>query len=395
MARLGDVFSVIRNGASIKQTDGAGGFPITRIETISNRKVDRNKFGYAGIKDADKYYEYILQDGDILMSHINSEKHLGKVALYKKQGNEIIIHGMNLLMLRANEALVYPPFATYYFETNMFLNQIQRITKKSVNQASFTVTALKEIEIPLPPLEEQRRIATVLDKVSDLITKRRAQLDKLDLLVKSRFVEMFGDPETNPINWPIVEIGAITKTIDSGWSGNGTQREKKVGEIAVLKVSAVTKGYFIPEESKVLDDQQNIKKYVFPQKGDLLFSRANTKEMVGATAIIREDYPELILPDKLWKIRFSDTTNVVYMKYILSSKAIRNKFSDASTGTSGSMYNVSMEKFKAIQIPMPGTSIQHQFASFVESVEQSKLTIQQSLDKLEMLKKALMQQYFG
>lgn len=79
MARLGDIFSVIRNGASIKQTDGAGGFPITRIETISNREVDRNKFGYAGIKDIDKYHEYILQDGDILMSHINSEKHLGKV----------------------------------------------------------------------------------------------------------------------------------------------------------------------------------------------------------------------------------------------------------------------------------------------------------------------------
>ena len=311
MARLGDVFSVIRNGASIKQTDGAGGLPITRIETISNREVDRNKLGYAGIKGADKYRGYILQDGDILMSHINSEKHLGKVALYKKQGNEIIIHGMNLLMLRANEALAYPPFAAYYFETNMFLNQIQRITKKSVNQASFTVTALKEIEMPLPPLEEQRRIAATLDKVSGLIAKRRAQLDKLDLLVKARLVEMFGDPETNPMNWLIVEIGSVIKSIDSGWSGNGKQREKKAGEIAVLKVSAVTKGYFIPEECKVLDDQENIKKYVSPQKGDLLFSRANTKEMVGATAIIREDYPELILPDKLWKIRFSDLTNVI------------------------------------------------------------------------------------
>ena len=254
---------------------------------------------------------------------------------------------------------------------------------------------LKDYEIPLPPLEEQRRIADLLGKVGDLIAKRREQLDKLDLLVKSRFVEMFGDPETNPMNWPIVGIGTITKTIDSGWSGNGKQREKKSGEIAVLKVSAVTKGYFIPEECKVLDDQENIKKYVFPQKGDLLFSRANTKEMVGATAIIKEDYPDLILPDKLWKIRFSDVTNVVYMKYILSSKTIRNKFSAASTGTSGSMYNVSMKKFKAIQIPMPEIGMQNQFASFAESTEKLKSTIQQSLDKLETLKKAIMQQYFG
>ena len=281
----------------------------------------------------------------------------------------------------------------YHFLKNKteYLNSLGRgATFKEISKS-----IVEEIEIPLPPLEEQRRIASLLDKVSDLIAKRRAQLDKLDLLVKSRFVEMFGDPETNPMNWLIVEIGSVIKSIDSGWSGNGKQREKKAGEIAVLKVSAVTKGYFIPEECKVLDDQENIKKYVSPQKGDLLFSRANTKEMVGATVIIKEDYPDLILPDKLWKIRFSDVTNVVYMKYILSSKTIRNKFSAASTGTSGSMYNVSMEKFKAIQIPMPEISMQNQFASFAENTEKLKSTIQQSLDKLEILKKALMQQYFG
>ena len=235
----------------------------------------------------------------------------------------------------------------------------------------------------------------MLDKVSDLIAKRRQQLDKLDEMVKARFVEMFGDPETNPMKWPTIEIGAVITTIESGWSGNGKQREKKADEIAVLKVSAVTRGYFIPEECKVLDDQKNIKKYVSPQKGDLLFSRANTKEMVGATAIIREDYPDLILPDKLWKIRFTDATNVFYIKYVLSSEPIRNKFSAASTGTSGSMYNVSMEKFKAIKIPMPDIRKQNQFAAFVKQTEKSKNTISRSLEKLETLKKALMQEYFG
>ena len=137
MARLGDVFPLIRNGASIKQTDGASGIPITRIETISNRKIDRNKFGYADIIDDSKYKDYILQDGDILMSHINSEKHLGKVALYRKQGNEQIIHGMNLLILRANPSALFPPFATYFFETPAFFTQIQKITKKQFKKHIF------------------------------------------------------------------------------------------------------------------------------------------------------------------------------------------------------------------------------------------------------------------
>ncbi len=106
MVKLGDVFLLIRNGASIKQTEGASGLPITRIETIASRVVDRNKMGYADVPDNGVYDDYILQDGDILMSHINSEKHLGKTAIYEKNDNEKIIHGMNLLVLRCGEKLI-------------------------------------------------------------------------------------------------------------------------------------------------------------------------------------------------------------------------------------------------------------------------------------------------
>ena len=94
--------------------------------------------------------------------------------------------------------------------------------------------------------------------------------------------------------------------------------------------------------------------------------------MVGATAIVKEDYPSLILPDKLWKIKFRDNVNVFYMKYVLSSKSVRNQFSVVSTGTSGSMYNVSMDKFKAIEVPLPPIELQNQFADFVHQVDKSK-----------------------
>lgn len=173
----------------------------------------------------------------------------------------------------------------------------------------------------------------------------------------------------------MITVGDIVASCEAGWSGNGTQRVKRDGEIAVLKVSAVTKGYFIPEECKVLDDQDSIKKYVYPQAGDLLFSRANTREMVGATAVIPEDYPEHILPDKLWKIRFIAKANVWYMKYVLSSESIRSIFSTVSTGTSGSMFNVSMDKFKSIKIPLPPLEIQQQFANFVVRTNKSKFNV--------------------
>ena len=373
MAKVRDVFLLIRNGASIKQTEGASGLPITRIETISSRVVDRNKMGYADVVDNGEYDDYILQDGDILMSHINSEKHLGKTAIYENLDSEKIIHGMNLLVLRCDERLI-PKYAYYFFNSNRFIHQIPNITKKSVNQASFNVSALKQLYIPVPDKEVQKDIISVLDKVDNLCDCYNKQLNDLELLIKSRFIEMFGDPNINPYHWPMVKNGFVIKSCESGWSGNGVQRARKSGEIAVLKVSAVTKGYFISDECKVLDNQEQIKKYVFPEKGDLLFSRANTREMVGATAIIYNDYPELILPDKLWKLKFIDIVNVVYMKHVLSCNHIRSQFSLISNGTSGSMYNVSMSKFKEIDIPLPPIDLQNKFADFVHQTEKSKFT---------------------
>lgn len=254
---------------------------------------------------------------------------------------------------------------------------------------------VKALNFKIPSSDEQNHVVEVLDKVTSLIFLRKQQIAKLDELVKARFFEMFGEISDNSMNWDCFTIGELISTIESGWSGNGKQREKHADEIAVLKVSAVTKGYFIPTECKVLDDQHNIKKYVYPQKGDILFSRANTKEMVGATVLIKKDYPDLILPDKLWKIRFCTDVNPIYMKHVLSTTTVRNAFSAASTGTSGSMYNVSMEKFKGVIIPVPPLPVQNEFAAFVERVDKQKQTVQQSLEKLELMKKALMQEFFG
>ena len=328
--------------------------------------------------------EYLVHDGDLLVG-MDGEFNIAKWGKTPALLNQRVCRLTPKSSVDKGYLYYYMPIILKQIEAKTPFVTVKHLSAKELNKA----------KIPLPPLDKQRKIAAVLDKVSDLIAKRRQQLDKLDEIVKARFVEMFGDIENNPFQWDVVSIGDVIFSSDAGWSGNGKQRPKLPGEIAVLKVSAVTKGYFIPEECKVLDDQKNIKKYVYPQKGDLLFSRANTREMVGATAVITEDHPELILPDKLWKIRFGDKANVYYMKHTLSSTAIRNRFSAESTGTSGSMYNVSMEKFRSIRIPLPPINLQNEFETFIEQTEKTKTTIKRSFEKLETLKKALMQEYFG
>ena len=198
--------------------------------------------------------------------------------------------------------------------------------------------------LKLPVMEVQQRQADTLSRIDALSAYGQRQIALLDEIVKSQFVEMFGDPEQNPLEWPIKKLAAVVSSITAGWSANGEARPRKAGEKAVLKVSAVTQGFFKPDEYKVIPADLEIKKYVYPKKGDLLFSRANTRELVGATAVIEEDYPELLLPDKLWKVLFTNEMDVYYAKHILSTHAIRKVFSSQSTGTSGSMYNVSAEK---------------------------------------------------
>ena len=143
-----------------------------------------------------------------------------------------------------------------------------------------------------------------------------------------------------------------------------------------------------------MDNRVNVKKYVFPHKYDLLFSRANTKELVGATSIVFEDYPDLLLPDKLWRIEFNSIANFIYMKYVLSDSSVRRSLSNDSTGTSGSMFNISMEKLKSTSIPLPPIELQKQFATIVTKIEEQKSLVKKAIDETQYLFDSLMSEYF-
>jgi len=189
---VGEVFEFIRNGASIKQDENAGGLPITRIETIWNSKVDTNRFGYANIEDDNMFAKYLLEKGDILMSHINSPKHLGKCAVYTGKPNRLI-HGMNLLNLRPKKERTFPKYIYYYLNSIYFKPLVMKISNQSVNQASFSAGNLKKLRIPLPPLDEQKKIAAILDAADTLRQKNQQLIAKYNALSQSLFLDMFGD----------------------------------------------------------------------------------------------------------------------------------------------------------------------------------------------------------
>lgn len=277
-------------------------------------------------------------------------------------------------------------------------SQQSRFIKDAVGGAQPNISAgyLKKIEIPIPPLEKQRRIAALLDKVSDLIAKRRAQLDKLDLLVKSRFVEMFGNlaaPECPHKKCKLVETCVSSDDIKCGPFGTQLSKEEYQDHgVAVWEIPQIN-SYFTTQPTHFLtvEKAEQLKAYsIIP--GDIAMSR---KGNVGRCALFPDNFDSGIIHSDVLRIRVDkQQVNPCFMMYQLHfSGAVQRQIEVVSSGAI--MAGVNVTKLKHIEIHLPDFDLQQQFAHFVGEVDRVKYSINNSLEKLETLKKALMQQYFG
>lgn len=190
--KLGDCFSYIKNGANIKQDKSQIGFPITRIETLSNGVFNRDRMGYAGITDKTKYEQYILQDKDLLMSHINSKAYIGRTVLYRKKEGEVFIHGMNLLRL-VPLPLLDSEFFCYLAKTDYVKEKIASIRKDAVNQSSFAISDIKKIDIPIPPLPLQQSFAEKVEAIERQKELINQSIKDVQTLFDAKMDYYFGD----------------------------------------------------------------------------------------------------------------------------------------------------------------------------------------------------------
>ena len=389
---VNDCFFYIKNGANIKQGVISGGIPITRIETLANDTFNRDKMGYAGIHDKKKYTEYILQDGDILMSHINSMAYLGRAVMYKMQKNECIIHGMNLLRLKANRNFILPEYAEYYFKSNTFKKYIKKIAKKSVNQASFSIADLKSIPLFLPNMVEQKKIYNTLNRIDNIISLKNQQLKKLDLLTKSLFIEMFGDPKTNPKEWRKIPLLQIISKANNGMARRGNDENGSI----VLRLVELQEGIIdYSKPNRILLTEKEKEKYLL-QENDFLFARVNGNPLnVGRCAVFHSIGEAVYHNDHIIRVHFDDSmVNGVFASTILNSEygkdEMRNKIK-----TSAGQYTISQDGIGAIKTIVPPIDLQNQFADFVAQVDKHKSVVQKSLDETQLLFDSLMQKYFG
>ncbi len=243
---LGDVFPSVRNGKNVNQDKSGEGFSVSRIETISDGSVDPLRVGYTAdeIDAADADW---LESGDILFSHINSPERVGHVALYEGSP-ERLLHGINLLRMRPDPDRVDPKFALHLLRTQGFRGQLRKFVNQAVNQASVSITNLKSIELRIPPLGEQKRIASILDAADELRTKRQQAINQLDTLTQAIFHDMFGAAVER--NWPIGRLGNHVATT-SGGTPNRKVPELFGGEIPWFKSGELKEAVVYDSEEKI------------------------------------------------------------------------------------------------------------------------------------------------
>ena len=291
--------------------------------------------------------------------------------------------------LCANSEKLNPKYLYYFCEKFDFEKLNTTVTIPSLTKSN-----LLNVEIPLPNLEKQKQIVELLDKVTSSIFLRKQQLSKFDELVKARFVEMFGDVLLNSMQWPEKTLENMADIVSGITKGRKTA-EADLQEVPYMAVSNVKDGYIDWTTVKtILATRQEIEQYrLMPD--DILMTEGGDPDKVGRGAIIKVPLKNSIHQNHIFRVRLDEQEILpsFFAEYLRHQKAKRY-FLGCAKQTTG-IASINMRQLRALPTLVPPLSLQKQFAAFVERVDRQKQTIQQSLEKLELMKKALMQEYFG
>ena len=338
------------------------------------------------------YSDYIAEnkrttvsEGDLLMTIVGT---IGRVAIVPAGLNGICLQ-RSVAVIKPNKEIINNRYLMYQLQNmRSFLEKEAR----GVAQKGIYLKQVSQLDIKLPEIEQQKQIVKVLDKVSKLISLRKQQLAKLDELVKARFVEMFGDAKLNPNNLPCCSLSEYIVFLTSGsrgWSQYFTDSGEYFITIKNVKNCKIT----LQDVQCVTPPDNAEAKRTRVQENDLLISITAD---LGRTGIVTKEIAEhgAYINQHLTCIRLKqDKLNPLYVAYYMESDAGKEQF--IAKNQSAVKAGLNFNAINSLKLMVPPLSLQNEFAAFVERVDQQKQTVQQSLEKLELMKKALMQEYFG
>lgn len=336
-------------------------------------------------KEAPSRARQLLQVGDVIVSTVRPN--LNAVALVESAYENTLVGSTGYCVLRVKDG-VDNRFIFYFCQSPYF---VEDMTAQATGASYPAVTAsiVRKSMLPAYTLEEQHEIAQHLDTVSTLISLRKQQIAKLDELVKARFVEMFGDPVSNPKGWEMAQLSSLAE-IKIGPFGSLLHKEDYVtGEHPLVNPSHIIDGQIVVDNDLTVNDtkyDEMAAYHLLP--GDVVLGRRGE---MGRCAVVHE--PGMLCGTGSLIVRPSDKMHPYFLQKIISYPTFKKAIEDMAVGVT--MMNLNVPIVSSFMIPVLPRDQQDAYLAFVAQTDQQKLTIQHSLAKLEMLKKALMQQYFG
>lgn len=354
------------------------------LNNIERDKIKKNPiYPYYGANGLLDYIdEYIFDDKILCIAEDGGSWGYRQRCSYIVEGKSWINNHAHVIKTKENLEMEY---LMHYLNTTDLSKYITGTTR-----GKLTKKALDSIMVPLPPLETQKKIVEVLDKAQALIDARKEQMKLLDNFVQSVFYDMFGDPVTNSKGW---EEGLIDNLTEKTQYGTSKKADEFSGQFPILRMNNITySGSWDFSSLKYVDlDTKEQSKYLV-YKGELLFNRTNSKELVGKTAVYRENKP-MAYAGYLVKLKPNNKANSEYISAYLNSKHGKLILLNMAKSIVG-MANINAEELKKINILLPPIELQNQFAEIVQKIESQKQLMEKSLEEMENNYNSFMQRAF-
>ena len=385
--KIGDICDIL-NGYAFKSSKYvADGIRVIRITNVQKGFVEDTNPQYYPVSEQREIEKYMLCEGDLLMSLTGN---VGRVGLLSAEMLPAALNQRVACIRIRNPAVIYKPFLFHLLNSDYFENKCI-LASQGVAQKNMSTEWLKEYPIPSFSMDKQMEIASIFDKIDDLIARRKEQVRNMDQAVKSRFIELFGDPLIEDDRYPrvplgsLAEVGSSKRIFEKEYVSEGIPfyRTKEIVELS--KGNRITTELFITKER--YDEIRS--EYGAPQKGDLLISAVGT---IGVIWIVDGKNDFYFKDGNLLRVSATEKFVPEYLKHLLEALISAYK-SEMSSGTAYAALTISaLKEMMVYDVPH---AEQEQFAAFVEQTDKSKLAVQKGLQELEILKKSLMQQYFG
>lgn len=368
------------------------GIPYITSKNIKNGKIDYSNINYISKED----YENISKNrpikvNDILISMIGT---IGETAVVAKTDGEF--YGQNMFLVRLNDKKINQRFFLNYFKSSFVKNQLFNKQNKST-QSYLKANHIEDLKVPVISIEEQKKIADKLDKIQMMIDEKKEQISLLNQLIKSQFVEMFGQPFNSNI-WEYRKLGDISDNISDG-NNVDTKYYLNDGEILYFRIQNVWRNEFRLDDVVFISKAANEKYQDSSLKyGDILISKIGryytVDSSLGRVSVYLGEDDKANYSNNIMAIRLKKNYNSQFVNALLNMDLYQNYIRRESKGGTDKRA-LSKKIVSEFPIISPPLELQNKYVDFVKRIDKQKFEFEKSLKKLEELQASLMQEYFG